>query len=173
MAAGESKEADFAEILLVIVERLRSNVKGCNPATCYFAIDPDSLTKTNPGTHVVIVSPASGRFRSGAFAGGGRNFLAVDGGFFVKIHFPTLVDQQDRDVQAITSQSIGLMRIATQVLKALLEPWVPAVNATAGFFHLTGSLEPLNFDISKDEKDVVRAIEFAFACPFDWDLTKT
>lgn len=172
MAAGENKEADYGEILLAIVERLRSQVKGCNEATCYFALDPDSLTGDNPGDHIVIVSPASGQFRGSAFTGGGRAFLAVEGGFFVKIHCPTLVDQQSRDAFAITSESLGVIRKGTAVLGALLEPWVPLVNSSGGEFAMTGSLEPLSFQIDKDDKDVVRAIQFAFGCPFDWDLTK-
>jgi hypothetical protein len=172
MAQGESRESDYGDVLLAIVERLIQQVKGCNQATCFFSLDPDDMPANAPGDHTVIVSPASGQFRGGAFAGGGRAFLAVDGGFFVKIHCPTSQDRQDQDAIAITSKSLGVIRKGTAVLAALLEPWVPVVLTSDGQYALTGSIEPLNFSIDKDASGSVRAIQLAFACPFDWDLTK-
>lgn len=172
MAQGDNREADYGEILLAIVERLKDQVKGCNKATCYFALDPDSGVKGNPGTHVVVVAPASGSFLSGAFGGGGRGALSVDGGFFVKVHCPSDLDQEHKDVQAITSASLGVIRKGTAVLAALVEPWLPTVKIDGDFWNASGYIQPVNFQLDKDPEDIVRAIQYGFSMPFDWDLTK-
>src|SRR5690348_9290636 len=109
MAAGESTEGDLGDVLLAIVARLIDRVKGCNEATCFLAIDPDSLP-TNPGTHVVVVSSASGEFVEGMYDGGALNQLTANGGIIVKISLPTMTDQSGRDAVALTSESLGLIR---------------------------------------------------------------
>jgi hypothetical protein len=173
MAAGASREADYGDILLAIVARLIATVKGCNESTCYLSIDPNKLP-SNPGDHVYVVAPTSGTFRAGAYIGGGLNFLGTDGGFIVKIHCPSLIDQEHRDAAALTLEGLSIIRKASEVLAALSPAessstaWVPV----KGDYDLTGPLQPIGYSFDKDPNDAVRAIELAFHCPFDWDTTR-
>jgi len=171
MAAGESISADYGDVLLQVVARLQAQIPDkCNEATCYLSLDPDSLP-VNPGDHVFVVGPVSGKFREGAFVGGGLNALATHSGCIVKIHCPSLLDQAHRDVQAITSTSLGLIKQATSVLQALSPQetglaWAP----NAGGFNLTSPFTPVGYTLHKNESGAVRSIELSFAFEFDWSF---
>jgi hypothetical protein len=166
MAAGESKEGDLADILAVIVTRLRDTVKGCSESACYLSIDPDSLND-DPGDHRFVVAPASGRFLQGAYIGAGLSNLMADGGIIVKIHLPTLSDQAGRDVVAINDEALGLVRAANSVIKSLSDTaWEPKLKDSDAFT-LFERLIPHSYDFAKNEKGV-RAIQLGFSLTFDW-----
>lgn len=172
MAAGESKAGSYADILVAIVNRLRATVDGCNEATCYLSLDPDTMP-SNPGDHVYVVAPVSGHFREGSFVGGGLNFLTVHSGCIVKIHCPSLIDQSLRDVVAITDQSLGLIRKASAVLASLSPQesgvaWVPMGPEYA----ISSPFTPAGYSLHKSEDQAVRAIELTFRFEFDWDTTQ-
>ena len=176
MAAGQSKEGDYGEVLLQIVQRLIATIKEANESTCYLSLDPDTLPN-NPGDTVFVVAPLSGTFREGAFVGGGVAFLAVHSGCIVKIHCPTLIDQDHRDATAITDESLGLIRHASKVISSLspssleapsYEGWTPKGQT----YLLTSPLRPVGYSLHKSENAAIRSIELTFAFEFDWDTTK-
>lgn len=175
MAAGESSNSGYDDVLLLIVERLREAVKGCNESTCYLSLDPDVVVGT--GDHAVVVSPVSGTFREGSFVGGGLNFLATQAGCIVKIHCPSALDEEKRDVQALTDESLSVIRKASAVIAALChtgdgpmggDSWAPS----RGEYALTSHFRPVNYLLTKSPEGSVRSIELSFAFDFDWDVTR-
>lgn len=175
MAAGESRQADYGDVLLSVVQRLRDTLKGCTEANCYLSLNPNRLAP-NPGNHTFVIAPVSGQFRAGAFSGAALGGLTVDGGFVVKIHCPTMLDQEQREVVSLTDESLGLIRRASAVIASLcahgqagisVDTWVPSKNG----LELTEPPEPVNFSFDEDDKGVVRAVELSFRCAFDWDAT--
>lgn len=176
MAAGESKEADYGEVLLQVVARIIDRVDGANASTCYLALDPDSLDH-NSGRHTFIVSPLSGDFSEGAFVGGGIAFLETKSGCIVKIHCPSLADKAGHDVLALTDESLGLLRKASAVISALAPStaahppqagWVPSV----GDYGLTSPFRPVRYSLHKHPNNAIRSMEILFSFDFDWDTTQ-
>lgn len=176
MAVGESKEADYGEVLLQIVARLRDILKPANESTCFLSLDPDDCPST-PGDHVYVVSPVSGRFREGAWAGAGIRGLAVHLGCIVTIHCPSLTDEGGRDSDAITNESLSLIRQASAVISALapstaddpaVRGWIPTKES----FNLTSPFEPHGVAFRKNESGAVRSVELTFQFELDWDTTQ-
>lgn len=176
MAVGESKEADYGEVLLQIVARLRDILKPANEATCYLSLDPDEVP-SGPGDHCYSVSPLSGKAREGAWEGAGIRGLAVHSGCIVTIHLPTLSDELTRDVVAITGESLGLIRKASAVISALapstaddpaVRGWIP----TKEDYSLTSPFRFLGYSLHRHENKAIRSIELTFQFEFDWDTTQ-
>lgn len=175
MAAGESNTGDYGVVLQQIVTRLRDIVETANEANCFLSLDPDDLPN-NPGDHCFVVAPVSGKFDEGAFGGAGIAALTTHSGCIVKIHCPSLVDEGGRDATAITDESLGLIRKASEVITALATftaanpptaGWVP----TVGDYALTSPLRPVGYSLHKNATGAVRAIELSFAFEFDWDTS--
>jgi len=175
MAVGESKTGDYGTVLLQIVQRLRDIVETANEANCFLSLDPDDLP-SNPGDHCFVVAPVSGKFDEGAFIGAGIAALTTHSGCIVKIHCPSLSDQAGRDVVAITDESLGLIRKASEVITALaaftadqppVRGWVPTLSDYA----LTSPFRPVGYSLHKNDTGAVRAIELSFEFEFDWDTT--
>jgi hypothetical protein len=175
MAVGESQSGGYDDVLLLIVERLIATVKGCNESSCYLSLDPNVVL--SPADHSIAVSPVSGTFREGAFVGAGLNHLATQSGCIVKIHCPSALDEQSRDVQSITDESLGLIRKASAVIASLCntgdgpgggDAWAPR----RGNYDLTSHFRPLNYSLDKSADGSVRGIELTFVFDFDWDVTR-
>lgn len=155
-------------ILQAIVNRLIERIGSAEPATCYLAINPDSVAdKPSAGRMTFVVSPASGSFSEPLFDGGGAQQLSLAGGVIIKLHGVLQLDEVGRDTQTIVHESEGLLRNATEVLDALTN-WSP--QDVAGNEQTRDPLYPREISFTKDARGR-SGCEISFACNFDWGLS--
>jgi hypothetical protein len=162
-------KGDLGDILTSVVDRLRSEVPGCNEATCYLALNPDAIGNS-PGDHIFVVAPMSGQFDEGMWDGGGLEQLTANGGIIVKIHCPILLDDHTKEAALLTDEKLSIIRKANKVIGVLCDPeWSPTKDNN----ELTRNpLSPSGYTIDRDSFGRVGGIELSFRCVFDWDTTR-
>ena len=161
------------DIYEAIVARLHTLLPDfCNPATCYFALDPDAVVPS-PGDLVFVVSPMSGQAKEAYYEGGGLEQLTVEAGTIVKIHSPLQLDEPHKDSMLLTEATRGLWRVSRRVVRAIANSaWSPmkaADEITRDPCYLLG------YEIRKGhgKSRSLGAIELHFATNFDWDVLST
>ena len=152
-------------ILTAVAVRLRDQLS-LDAATCYLALDPDSIPNPNPGTFFVVVSPTSGSFDEANFAGGGVSQATLQTSVIVRVYSPVQLDEPHHDTQWLTSTTVGIVEQMRRVLKALAGHDLESSGAQI-------LAQPI-FPQSQTFGRYSRALgygELVFGIVFDWDLS--
>jgi hypothetical protein len=155
-------------IFPLLVDRLIDQVDGLGASNCFLSLEPDTVPGTISGDFCVIVSPAPHwRFDESLFDGGEEELAHVVWQVVFTIHCLANVDEAGRDAEFFTNKTLGVMRTATNVLKAILgfDPVDGDGNKV-----LAQPIQPSDGSIDRETRNQ-GFLQFGTSINFNWDLT--
>lgn len=157
-------KCDPVLLLTAIQNRLRSQLS-LNEAACFISLTPRTKLQS-PADLTVIITPMGGPFDGAMIDGGGQQQVTVNAGVAITIRSYLQADEAGHDYSTLIHHSLGVMNMATGVLKALTV-WDPLDNE--GDAMLRDQMSPASFDYAKESRsDMI--CELQFNTLFDWDL---
>jgi len=170
-------------LLLSVITQLTTAMPAyCTSANTYLTLsDPWDRPVSNPGgpgdSHanppilsnlfMFGVAPLNGQFAIENQVGGGQADLRASSGVLVVIHSPEVLDQAERDVIFLTDSTVGIFKIATLVLQAMVN-FIP-VDANTGDYLVADPFLGAGWEIRREDRSL-GAIGLGFRVAFDWDL---
>lgn len=176
-------DVDQADVVLSVVQRLRDELDeyGLNERTCFMVVnaaDPPPHIVASEDNWFVVVSPGPGQFDAGLFFGGGAEQTMEAFTIVCGIYSRILTDEAGHDLEALTREARGILRLKRLVLQALAdsdlqiggnefqrETWRP-VSASQPM-HI-GLLGPGGNNL--EGGTTMTQLLLSFQSGFDWDL---
>lgn len=176
-------DVDQADVVLSVVEHLRTELgeRGLNERTCFMVVDagdPPPHIVASEDNWFVVVSPGPGQFDAGLFFGGGAEQTMEAFTIVCGIYSRILTDEAGHDVEALTRDARGILRLKKWVLEALAdtdlqiggnefqrETWRPVA---AGQPRHVGLTAPGGREM--EGGTTMTQLLLSFQTGFDWDL---